>query len=95
MTPQKLYRFGLNEIPSIDINCKTCHSVIRITIPHNNLAPNLNCAGCGTVFWYEGNTIYPLMQGLLRTLGGYIEREADQKFTVGFSLVYPFSSEKD
>ena len=94
MTPQHLYRFELNEIPSVDLTCNQCSSVIRFTLPKNNLPPNMLCAGCGAVFWYEGNTIYPAVQGLIRGLGSYLDREQDQNFKISFSLVSPASSDK-
>jgi hypothetical protein len=94
MTPQYLYRFELNEIPSIDLTCKQCKSVIRLTLPSPNLNSNLQCIGCGKAFWYEGNSIYPLVQALIRNLGLYLEKEQDQSFTVGFSLVSPAPFDK-
>jgi hypothetical protein len=47
------------------------------------------CMGCGLAFWYEGNSIYPLVQAMIRNLGSYVDRESDQTFTIGFSLVSP------
>lgn len=95
MTPQKLYQFVLSEIPFLDFNCKTCKSAIRLTFPIKTLSSNLQCAGCGTPFWYAGNSIYPLMQQLTHTFGAYIEKEADLAFSVSFSLVSPASSNHD
>jgi hypothetical protein len=89
MTPQTLYRFDLSEIPSIDLTCKQCKSVFKITLPRPNLSPTMACMGCGLAFWYEGNSIYPLVQAMIRNLGSYVDRESDQTFTIGFSLVSP------
>jgi hypothetical protein len=90
MTAQKSIQIALDEISAIDLTCKHCGSVIRMTLPKVSLSPAFYCVGCNTQLWlHESDAAYTNLLNVLRVLSRYKEIADLSKFKVGFSLISP------
>ena len=89
MVPMNIEHTDFQEIPAIDITCKNCNSVIRLTLPKDRLTMNLACVGCNTQLWgYEDDEYYLNVLGFLKLLSRYRGHIKESKFTIGFALPF-------
>jgi uncharacterized paraquat-inducible protein A len=86
MTPTTATRIDLRELPTLDIRCNKCGSVVSLTLPRDNAAQDLSCAGCETVLWRYQEPAHTAVTGLLRTISHWKSSGNGMPFTLGFSL---------
>jgi hypothetical protein len=85
MTPQTIMRVDATEVPSLEIACTNCGSVIAIKLPKQNIAHDATCIGCNTLLWSYPDPSHTLVLGIVRTLSAWKETKG-APFTLGFSL---------
>lgn len=85
MTPQTVIHIDLTEIPSLEITCNACGSVIAVNLPKDNLLHEAKCVGCDTLLWEYQGASHTAINGLMRTLSDW-KKAKGMPFTVGFSL---------
>lgn len=92
MTPTTVLRVDFREITAMEVTCSNCSGSATIPLPTDAVRRHLECPGCNTVLWGDGQEkIYSYVNALARSISDWKRRE-HETFRLGFSLTcYPKS----
>lgn len=86
MTPKHLISVDLKEIPSLEVHCGNCRSMLTLPIMRENVPASQLCPGCNQPLWgREDSSIFNNLRDLVIGLSHWQRREG-AKFALVFSI---------